>query len=78
MKAWIVRVMLAVALISAGYMWGHTPVPVVHAQVLRFLPKTWGHLVGEAPGGGLLFEDPAGTIRVVSMTGQVALEITRN
>jgi hypothetical protein len=45
------------------------------------IPKSYGHLVGAVvnpKGTGLIFEDSAGTIRFVTMTGKTEGELTRN
>ena len=44
------------------------------------IPKSYGHLVGAVvnpTGTGLVFEDGAGTIRFVTMTGKMEGELTR-
>jgi hypothetical protein len=44
------------------------------------IPKSYGHLVGAVvnpTGTGLVFEDSAGTIRFVTMTGKMEGELTR-
>jgi hypothetical protein len=44
------------------------------------IPKSYGHLVGavvDSTGTGLVFEDSAGTIRFVTITGKVEGELTR-
>jgi hypothetical protein len=44
------------------------------------IPKSYGHLVGAVvnpTGTGLVFEDGAGTIRFVTITGKVEGELTR-
>lgn len=45
------------------------------------IPKSYGHLVGAVVNGdntGLIFEDSAGVIRFLTITGQVEGELTRN
>jgi hypothetical protein len=45
------------------------------------IPKSYGHLVGAVvnpKGTGLVFEDSAGVIRFVTMTGKMEGELTRN
>jgi hypothetical protein len=45
------------------------------------IPKSYGHLVGavvDPKGTGLVFEDSAGTIRFVTITGKNEAELTRN
>jgi hypothetical protein len=44
------------------------------------IPKSYGHLVGAVvnpTGTGLVFQDEAGTIRFVTMTGKMEGELTR-
>jgi len=44
------------------------------------IPKSYGHLVGAVvnpTGTGLVFQDDAGTIRFVTITGKVEGELTR-
>ncbi len=79
MKTWVVRIGVAVALILVGYVGGHYKGTIVHAQqYTSTIPKAWGHLVGgNMPF--LIFEDGAGTIRVVhAQTGEVAVQANRN
>lgn len=45
------------------------------------IPKSYGHLVGAVVnplGTGLVFEDGAGVIRMVTITGKLEGELTRN
>ena len=45
------------------------------------IPKAYGHLVGAVVnplGTGLVFEDGAGVIRMVTITGKLEGELTRN
>jgi hypothetical protein len=72
MKLWIAKLSLALALVSAGYFWGHYSTPgVVHAQTPVTIPKAWGHCVGSV-AGDVILEDNAGNIRFVSMrTGRI-------
>jgi hypothetical protein len=80
MKAWILRIGFALAMLGAGYTWGHYSTTVVHAQEVTTvnMPKTWGPLVGTMTGV-LVFQDRTGTIRLVAAdTGTVAEFITRN
>jgi len=79
MKTWVVRIGVAVVLILVGYVGGHYKGTIVHAQQYTpTIPKAWGRCVG----GGvpfLIFEDSAGTIRVVQAnTGEVAVQANRN
>jgi hypothetical protein len=69
MKSWFVRIGLAVALISAGYLIGHWSVPAVHAQqvINANVPKSMGHFV-VATGTYFYFEDSAGTIRLIDVS----------
>jgi hypothetical protein len=80
MKAWILRIGFALAMLGAGYTWGHHSITVVHAQEVTTvnMPKAWGPLVGTMTGV-LVFQDRTGTIRLVAAnTGTVAEFITRN
>jgi hypothetical protein len=79
MKARIVNICLATALIVAGYMWGHSSATVVYAQTRNAtIPKAWGRVVGTM-ATALVLEDSAGTIRVVrSDTGHLEVQVSRN
>jgi hypothetical protein len=78
MKRWAGRIVIAVALLVAGYFAGHHSVPVVHAQGGGSIPKAWGKCIGAA-GERLIFEDGNGTLRmVVYDTGQLAATFGRN
>jgi hypothetical protein len=78
---WILRIGFSLAMILAGYTWGHHSVSVVYAQQATTqvnMPKGWGPLIGTMTGV-LVFQDRTGTIRLVSAdTGAVAELITRN
>ncbi len=90
-KAWILRTAVALAMVLAGYALGaytmsHRSVAVVHAQATQAtqattqvnMPKSWGPLVGTMTGV-LVFQDRAGTIRLVAAnTGAIGEVITRN
>jgi hypothetical protein len=79
MKARILNICLAIALIAAGYMWGHSSATVVHAQTRNStIPKAWGRVVGTI-ASALVLEDSSGTIRVVrSDTGHLEVQVARN
>jgi hypothetical protein len=79
MKVWSVKVLFAVALISAGYLWGHTSATVVHAQgqVIATVPKDWGRFAGVMPSGYYIFEDSGGTVRFTSPGGELTGQINR-
>jgi hypothetical protein len=80
MKAWILRVAFALAMVLLGYTWGHKSPAVVHAQEITQLnmPKAWGPVIGTMTGV-LVFQDRNGIIRLVQAdTGEVAETITRN
>jgi hypothetical protein len=71
-----------VLIFLAGYMAGNGRASVAYAQAPTHggIPKAYGHLVSAVvtPGGtSLVFEDSAGTIRFVTMTGQVESELDR-
>ncbi len=74
-------VVLGVLIVIAGYVAGNGR--SVFAQSVKHggIPKAYGHLVSAVvtPGGtSLVFEDEQGTIRFVTITGQVESELTRN
>jgi hypothetical protein len=78
MKTWIVRISLAAVLILAGYLYGHRSAAVVHAQAAVSIPKAYGRFLGGSDVY-LLFEDSAGTIRLVQQpSGQLAMTFPRN
>ena len=77
---WIAMLLIGYAL--GVYTMGHRSVPVVHAQTQATtyvnMPKAWGPMVGTMTGV-LVFQDRAGTIRLVAAdTGVVGEVITRN
>lgn len=85
-KQWIVRVGFSTALVLTGYLLGslqtrHSSSGVVHAQqqvIQLSMPRAWGPVIG-TPTGVLIFEDRAGTLRMVAAnTGDLAEIITRN
>ncbi len=82
------RSAFAIALLMTGYAIGlytnsHRSIAVVHAQATQAttyqnMPRAWGPLVGTMTGV-LVFQDRAGTIRLVAAdTGAVGEVITRN
>jgi len=82
-KLWVARVGFSIAMILAGYglgAWSQHSSGVVHAQAVTQvnMPKAWGPLIATMTGV-LVFQDRAGTIRLVAAdTGIVAEYITRN
>jgi len=82
MRSKILFVLGGVLIFLAGYLAGNGRVSVAYAQAPTHggIPKAYGHLVSAVvtPGGtSLVFEDSAGTIRFVTMTGQVESELDR-
>lgn len=83
MKKRILIIVGGVLLFIAGSVAGNLKSHVVHAQAptRAGIPKSYGHLVAAVvnPNGtGLVFEDSSGVIRLVTMTGQLEGEFTRN
>jgi len=85
-RAWVLRSVFSIAMIAIGYALGtiaHRSIAAVHAQATQAttyvnMPKAWGPMVGTMTGV-LVFQDRAGTIRLVAAdTGAVAEVITRN
>ncbi len=82
MRNKILFVLGGVLIFFAGYLAGNSRPSVVHAQTAAHggIPRSYGHLVSAVvtPGGtSLVFEDSAGTIRFVTMAGQVESELDR-
>lgn len=77
----ILLIVATIALFLAGYFVGGDRVGLAFAdQKPGGVPKSYGHLVSAVvtPGGtSLIFEDSEGTIRFVTMTGQVESELER-
>jgi len=76
MQKRILMVVAGVLLFVAGYVIGGSRMDVAYAQAGRHagLPKSYGHVVSAVvtPGGtSLVLEDSQGTIRFVTMTGEV-------
>jgi uncharacterized membrane protein YdjX (TVP38/TMEM64 family) len=64
MKRWIIRFVIAAALVSAGFFWGHAT-NIVNAQTQSdAIPYTWGSVVGVYPGT-IVLADANGQIRYV-------------
>ena len=87
-NAWIMRIVAALGMIVLGYAVGvytagKRSITVAHAQDAQSttyvnMPKAWGPMVGTMTGV-LVFQDRAGTIRLVAAnTGAVGEVITRN
>ncbi len=80
MRKRVLFVLGGMLIFLAGYLAGNGRVSVAYAQSHGGIPKSYGHLVSAVvtPGGtSLVFEDSAGTIRFVTMTGQVESELDR-
>ena len=81
MRKRILLVAGTVALFFAGYFAGGGRAGLAFAdQKPGGIPKSYGHLVSAVvtPGGtSLIFEDSEGTIRFVTMTGQVESQLDR-
>jgi len=82
MRNKILLVLGSVFIFFAGYVVGNSRPSVAYAQAPAHggIPKSYGHLVSAVvtPGGtSLVFEDNAGTIRFVTMSGQVESELER-
>jgi hypothetical protein len=78
MKAWIGRVGLGIVLVSAGFVFGNIYPTAVKAQKQATVPRAYGKVVG---GGGatLVFEDSAGTLRVLDIDSlKIEVQVTRN
>ena len=79
MKRLTLSICFGVALVVAGYMWGHHTAPIVHAQGKISFSKSWGHVVGTLPTKFVVLEDSDGVIRVADMdTGEVIGIVYRN
>jgi hypothetical protein len=90
MRNRILLVLSGAILASVGYLYGNKNATVAHAGPPAqenaaksyetpkhgTVPKSYGH-VAATIGTGLIFEDPAGTIRFVSMTGMKEGELAR-
>jgi len=81
MRKRILLILATFALFFAGYFVGGGRVGLAFAdQKPGGVPKSYGHLVSAVvtPGGtSLIFEDSEGTIRFVTMTGQVESQLDR-
>lgn len=78
MKTYFLRVVVGIALVTVGYMWGRDSLEVVHAQLPSpNIPRAWGHVVAIAQTN-FVFEAADGTIRLVnSNTGQAIVTYDR-
>lgn len=72
-------------LFIAGYLAGSVGPHLAYAQATTptrgGIPKSYGHIaaaVVNPNGTGLVFEDSNGVIRLVTITGQLEAELTRN
>lgn len=82
MRKRILLISWAALLLTLGYWAGSRKTSVVHAgaPTQGSVPKSYGHLVAAIPdqiGTGLVFEDDAGVIRFVSITGMKEGELSR-
>jgi hypothetical protein len=69
-----------VLLLIVGYSTGSQHAAVPYAPIKGAVPKSYGRLVAAIPdqiGTGLVFEDGAGVIRFVSITGMKEGELAR-
>lgn len=83
MRNAIIRILAGALLFFAAYFVGGIRPRVVQAQGATHagIPKSYGHLVAAVAnptGTALVFEDSAGVIRCVSITGKLEAELTRN
>jgi hypothetical protein len=83
MRHRILTIVGGLLLLAAGYVAGSARPSVAYAQTPTQggIPKSYGHLaaaVVNPNGTGLVFEDSSGVIRLVTMTGQLEGELTRN
>jgi hypothetical protein len=83
MRNRILLIVLGVFLFLGGYVVGNGHPNFVFAQSSKHggIPKAYGHIVSAVvtPGGtSMVFEDSEGTIRFVTITGEVETELTRN
>jgi hypothetical protein len=83
LKNRILPILGCMLLFAVGYLAGHGNAMVAHAQTPTRggIPKAYGHLVSAVvnpEGTGLIFEDGDGVIRMVTITGKVESELTRN
>jgi|APFre7841882724_1041349.scaffolds.fasta_scaffold87902_2 hypothetical protein len=77
MKHRVVQASLVACLLALGWLVGQVmPIEAVAQQMRSTVPKSYGAFRG-AIGGDLLFEDSAGTIRVVYTNGNLGAEIAR-
>jgi len=85
MRKRILIVSQGVLLLTVGYLTGTRSATVAHAHpaaavISAAVPKSYGKLVAAIPdsiGTGLIFENEAGTIRFVSVTGMKEGELAR-
>lgn len=68
MRKQILQIVVAILLVIAGYMLGHHTTVIVHAQATAHAPRAWGKVAG-TENTGVVFEDSAGTLRLVSFDG---------
>lgn len=78
----IALILAAAVLLTLGYLAGGRKMVVAHAAAPTegSVPKSYGRLVAAIPdqiGTGLIFQDAAGVIRFVSVTGMKEGELAR-
>ena len=83
MRKRILLITVAALLLTLGYWAGSRKPSVAHAAAPSegSVPKSYGHLVAaiaDQIGTGLVFEDSAGVIRFVTITGKEESELTRD
>jgi hypothetical protein len=78
MKKLSVVVATGMLFLFTGMFIGSSGPSLVHAQQTVSVSKAWGTCRGATPNGQIIFEDGIGTVRLVSMGGQVTLVMTRN
>jgi hypothetical protein len=80
MRNRILFIVAGVILFFVGYLAGNGHINPAWAETHGGIPKSYGHLVSAVvtPGGtSMVFEVSDGTIRFVTMTGQVESQLDR-
>ena len=83
MRTRVLLVLGGVLLFMAGYFTGNSKPTLAYAQTPAHggIPKSYGHLVAAVvnpEGTGLVFEDSEGVIRLVTLTGKIEAQFSRN
>jgi hypothetical protein len=78
MKKTLVLLATGFLFLFVGMFIGSNGSSVVHAQQTTLVPKAWGTCKGGTATGQLVFEDSAGTVRIVNTSGQAFVVINRN